>query len=349
MGPRDGWQTPSPETDVIATLIDWLDEGHEAALATVISTWGSSPCPAGSHLAICDDGAIVGSVSAGCVESAVVHEAMQAIDGAPPKVCEYGVTSEMAWEVGLACGGEIRVLVQSIDDGAALRREARDRVKDGLSSGLVTRIADGASALVGEGVKSGPLEVSEDLTVVVLEAACQNRNLGFVIGEDTYFIEAITPPSRLIIVGAVHIAQALVPLANIAGFQVVVIDPREAFATPERFPGVEIRTDWPDQVLGDLAVNDRTAIVVLSHDPKIDDPVLQAALTSPAFYVGALGSRKTQDKRNIRLQDRGLGTDDLARLHGPIGLDIGSQAPAEVAVAILAEIIQEMRQGPKPE
>ncbi len=126
------------------------------------------------------------------------------------------------------------------------------------------------------------------------------------------------------------------------------MDPREAFATPERFPGVEIRIDWPDQALGDLAVHDRTAVVVLTHDPKIDDPVLHAALTSPAFYIGALGSRKTQEKRNIRLEDRGLDADDLARLHGPIGLDIGSESPAEVTVAILAEIIQEMRRKRKP-
>ena len=343
MKPKDEIQTPSPEIDVIATLIDWLDEGHAAALATVISTWGSSPCPAGSHLAIRDDGALAGSVSAGCVESAVVHEAMQAINGAPPQVCEYGVTSEMAWEVGLACGGEIRVLVQCVDDGAALRREARMRTEEGLSSSLVTRIADGASALIGEGRISGPLEVSGDLAEAALEAARGNRNHGFDIGEDCYFIEALTPPNRLIIVGAVHIAQALVPMARVAGFQVVVIDPRETFATPERFPGVETRTDWPDQAVGGLALNDRTAVVVLTHDPKIDDSILQAALTSPAFYVGALGSRMTQEKRNIRLEERGLGGDDLARLHGPIGLDIGSKSPAEIAVAILAEIIQEMR------
>ncbi len=175
MGLKEEFRTPAPETDVIATLIDWLDKGHEAALATVISTWGSSPCPAGSHLAIRDDGALVGSVSAGCVESAVVHEAMEAIDGAPPQVCEYGVTGEMAWDVGLACGGEIRVLVRSIDDGAALRREARKHVEEGVSLALVTRIADGASALIGEGVKSGPLEVSDGLTVAALEAAFETE------------------------------------------------------------------------------------------------------------------------------------------------------------------------------
>jgi xanthine dehydrogenase accessory factor len=331
--------------EVIDTLTGWLDQGHAAALATVVSTWGSSPCPAGSHLAIRDDGAIVGSVSAGCVESAVVHDAMEVLEGAAPRVSEYGVTSDMAWQVGLACGGKIKVLVRRIDDGAALYRDACKRIEEGLSSALVTRLTDGASALIGEGVKSGPLEVSSGLTEAAIEAAHENRNLVFEIDEDAYFIESVTPPSRLILIGAVHIAQALVPMARIAGFQVVVLDPREAFATPERFPGVEIRTDWPDQALKQLDVNDRTAIVVLTHDPKIDDPVLHLALTSPAFYVGALGSLQTQKKRNLRLEERGLSAADLGRLFGPVGLDIGSASPAEIAVSILAEIIQEMRRG----
>jgi xanthine dehydrogenase accessory factor len=329
----------SPETDVIGTLIGWLDDGHAAALATVVSTWGSSPCPPGSHLAIRDDGAIIGSVSAGCVESAVVHEAMEVLEGAAPRVSEFGVTGDMAWQVGLACGGEIKVLIRRVDDGAALYRDARKRVEDGLSSVLVTRMSDGASALIGEGFESGPLEVPQGLS----EAVHESRNHIIEIDQDAYFIEAIRPPVRLILIGAVHIAQALVPMARIAGFRVVVLDPRQAFATPERFPGVEIHTEWPDQALEKLGINDRTAIVVLTHDPKIDDPVLHLALTSPAFYVGALGSLRTQDVRNTRLEKRGLGADDLKRLFGPVGLNIGSMSPAEIAVSILAEIIQEMR------
>ncbi|MBC8339804.1 MAG: XdhC family protein [Rhodospirillales bacterium] len=336
---------PSPQTDVIGALIEWLDQGHTAALATVISTWGSSPCPPGSHLAIRDDGAIIGSVSAGCVESAVVHEAMEAINGAPPAVSEFGVTGDMAWEVGLACGGEIRVLVRRVENDAALYRAARKRAGEGQSSALVTRISDGASVLIGAGEKSGSLDVSPELSEAAGAAARENRSGVFEDGDEAFFIEALTPPKRLIIVGAVHIAQTLVPMARMAGFEVVVVDPREAFATPERFPDVELRTDWPDEALLDLAVNDHTAVVVLTHDPKIDDPVLQAALMSPAFYVGALGSLRTQEKRNKRLEERGVEPRDIARLHGPVGLDIGSASPAEIAVSILAEIIQELRRG----
>ncbi|NQV82377.1 MAG: XdhC family protein [Rhodospirillales bacterium] len=335
----------SAPTDVIDTLIGWLDQGHAVALATVISTWGSSPCPAGSHLAIRSDGAIIGSVSAGCVEAAVIHEAMEVLEGAPLQVLEYGVTGEMAWQVGLACGGEIRVLVRRVDENAALYREARKRAEQGLSSALVTRIVDGALGLIGEGIQSGPLDTPQGLSEAAFEAIRENRNHVFEIDEAAYFIESITPPNRLILIGAVHIAQALVPMARIAGFKVVVLDPRETFATPERFPGVEIHTEWPDQALKQLRPNDQTAIVVLTHDPKIDDAVLHLALTSPAFYVGALGSLRTQEKRNIRLADLGLSADDLDRLHGPVGLDIGSASPAEIAVSILAEIIQEMRRG----
>ena len=164
-----------------------------------------------------------------------------------------------------------------------------------------------------------------------------------MIGKQTFFLESITPPHSLIIIGAVHIAQALAPMAKISGFQVVVIDPRKSFATSERFPGIEIRDDWPDQAIADLSINNKTAFVLLTHDPKIDDQVLRIALESPAFYVGALGSSRTNEKRLNRLKEMGLKKSTLKLLHGPIGLDIGSKLPAEIAIAILAEIVQEIR------
>jgi xanthine dehydrogenase accessory factor len=340
---KEKLRNPNYKTDAIANLISWLDNGHKAALATVISTWGSSPCPPGSHLAIRDDGIIVGSVSAGCVESAVIHQSMKAIEGAPPQVCEYGVSGELAWEVGLACGGEIKIFVRSIKDGAELLRETQKRVREGLSSCLVTRISDASSTLFGEGIKNDKKKYFEGLDELAQKAANENKSFISVIEKESFFFEAITPPRCLIIIGAVHIAQALAPMAMIIGFKVVVIDPRKSFATSERFPGVDIRTDWPDQVITDLSVNNRTAIVVLTHDPKIDDQVLRSSLESPSFYVGALGSSRTNEKRLNRLKDLGLDKKALNRLHGPVGLDIGSKLPAEIAIAILAEIIQEIR------
>ncbi len=335
---------PIPEGDVIAAIADWLDSGHGAALATVVSTWGSSPCPAGSHLGVRDDGAVAGSVSAGCVEGAVIHEAMEMIKGAAPEVFEYGVTDEMAWQVGLACGGRISVLVRRLDkDACALYAEAKARTQHGTPTAVVTRIRDGAQALLGEGEPAGSLDIPADLADAAAAGIGEDRSRLVEAGQETYFIEAKAAPFRLIVIGAVHIAQALAPMAMIAGFQVTVVDPRGTFATKERFPGVDVITDWPEEALTGLVIDERTAIVTLTHDPKFDDPVLRTALTSSAFYVGALGSRRTQAKRAGRLGGLGLDQAALDRLHGPVGLDISAASPAEIAVSILAEIIQEMR------
>ncbi|MDA1090473.1 MAG: XdhC/CoxI family protein [Proteobacteria bacterium] len=338
---------PIPEGDVIATVVDWLESGHKAALATVVSTWGSSPCPTGSHLGIREDGAISGSVSAGCVEGAVINEAMEILKGGAPEIFEYGVTDDRAWEVGLACGGKISVLVRGVDkELAGVYAEAKARTGKGIAVAVVTRIGDGATALVGEGQITGTLEVSAQFAELVAADIRAASSRLLVAGEETYFIEAKAPPKRLIIVGAVHIAQALAPMAMIAGFEVSVIDPRGTFATAERFPGVDVITEWPQDALSEFVINDQTAIVTLTHDPKFDDPVLQTALTSSAFYVGALGSRRTQAKRADRLMGLGLDQAALDRLHGPIGLNISAASPAEIAVSILAEIIQEMRRTP---
>ncbi len=329
--------------DVLGQGFVWLESGRGAALATVVSTWGSSPRPVGSHLCVRDDGAMVGSVSGGCVEGAVVNEALEILKGAETAVFDYGVTDEMAWEVGLACGGKIRVLVRRLDDAAAQYKAARERLREGKPSAIVTRLADGASALVAEGQPKGPLAVPKTVLEGAGQVVMEKQSRLVEDGPETYFIEAVAQPRRLVVVGAVHIAQALAPLAKIAGFHVVVVDPRQAFATDERFPDVEVIAEWPEAALGGLALDDQTAVVTLTHDPKLDDPALKAALTSPAFYVGALGSKKTQAKRAERLAALGLDKAALEKIHGPVGLDIGAVSPGEIAVAIMAEIINEIR------
>ena len=329
--------------DVLGQGFKWLESGRGAALATVVSTWGSSPRPIGSHLCVRDDGAMVGSVSGGCVEAAVVNEALEILKGAETAVFDYGVTDEMAWEVGLACGGEIRVLVRRLDDAAAPYKAARQRLREGKASAIVTRLADGASALVAEGKPDGPLALPKSVLEGAGQAVMEKQSRLVEDGAEPYFIEAVAEPRRLVVIGAVHIAQALAPLAKIAGFHVVVVDPRQAFATDERFPDVEVIAEWPEAALGGLALDDQTAVVTLTHDPKLDDPALKAALTSPAFYVGALGSKKTQAKRAERLAALGLDKAALEKIHGPVGLDIGAVSPGEIAVAIMAEIINEIR------
>ena len=307
--------------------LDWARAGRKVALATVVQTWGSAPRRVGSQLVISEDGAIEGSVSGGCVEGDVVLEAIEAIGEGAPRVLEYGVSDGDAFAVGLACGGTIRVMVEPVGPvlPLALLEELVAARAEREKIAVVSPEGGGARYLARDG----------------FEARFRRDASGFE--EDGAFVTIHNPPLRLIIVGAVHIAQALVPMARLAGFDPLLIDPRPAFAAQERFPGETILDDWPDEGLRTLGLDARTALVLLTHDPKLDDPALQAALRSEVFYIGALGSTRTHAKRVERMQAAGFSEADLARLHAPVGLDIGAAGPAEIAVSILAEVIAELR------
>jgi len=206
---------------------------------------------------------------------------------------------------------------------------------------LATRLSDGAQELIGAGAPASALGLDRDAVAAALRTG-DPRTVDTPDG--TVFLRPYIRPPRLIVVGAVHIAQALVPMAQIAGFEVTVLDPREGFATADRFPGAALVREWPDRVMDTLRPDDRTGVVALTHDPKIDDPALIAALRSSAFYIGALGSRKTQGARRERLGALGFTTADLERIHGPVGLAIGARTPEEIAVAVLAQVIGALRQ-----
>jgi xanthine dehydrogenase accessory factor len=333
--------------EVLDAAVRWLAERRPAALATVVATWGSSPRPVGSQLVVDAAGTFVGSVSGGCVESAVIAEAQAILKGAPPRLLEFGVSDEQAWEVGLACGGKVAIFVQPLagheDLVAGLRRVHASR-KPAL---VAIDLSDGRSALLAEGEDAG------DPGLRAVAAGDAERALGeersrIVEREGRrVFLHVIAPPRRLALVGAVHIAQALVPMAAALGYDITVIDPRSAFAAQSRFPGVTIMTQWPGSALAELGLDRRSALVSLTHDPKIDDPALAAALRSDAFYIGALGSRKTHAARLSRLQEQGFSAAELARIHAPVGLPIGAVSPAEIAVSILAEITQVARGAPR--
>lgn len=333
--------------DVLQIASEWRAGGQRVALATVVGTWGSSPRPAGSQLAVREDGAFVGSVSGGCVEGAVVEEALAVIASGAPRLLSFGVADETAWGVGLACGGKIRVFVERLaaagDDGDLLSRLLADRA--------AKRTAVVAIALpAGEQRLIHPFEpepgLAPELLAAARAAAIADQSTACEIAGRELFLCVHGPRLRLIVVGAVHIAQALCPMAAIAGFSVTVVDPRTAFATEARFPGVTLSTEWPDRALAALGLDHRSAVVTLTHDPKLDEPALAAALRSDAFYVGALGSARTQAARLARM--RALGFDDaaLARIHGPVGLDIGARSTAEIAVSILAQIVARLRRRP---
>lgn len=230
-----------------------------------------------------------------------------------------------------------------------MNRDTLDRIGRAIGSrrpiALLTRLADGAQALLEDGRAAGELEPGAAAIAEALDRLAAGRS-GVLEADAGVFVRAYVPAPRLLVVGAVHIAQALAPMAAAAGFEVVVIDPRRAFATPERFPGVALCGEWPDEAIARLGLDAASALVTLAHDPKLDDPALAAALRSPAFYIGALGSRRSHAKRLERLAELGL-AEQPGRIHAPVGLDLGGRAPAEIAVAILAELIR-ARYAPKP-
>ena len=308
----------------------WHRAGLGAALATVIETWGSAPRRVGSQLAINGRGEIVGSVSGGCVEGAVIVEAQEAIKKGDVLELEFGVSDDDAFAVGLACGGTIRILVEPI--GAALSEEI-------LAQLVAARAAREPVAYVAD-LDSGARALQRD----GFDTRFAMDRSGFE-RETRQFVAIQNPPLRLIIVGAVHIAQALVPMAQMAGYDPLVIDPRESFAAQARFPDVEISNEWPSDTVEATGLDARTALVLLTHDPKLDDPVLHHALTSDVAYIGALGSKRTQAKRLERLQDAGFTSEQCALIHGPIGLDIGASSPSEIAISIIAEMTQVLRKG----
>ncbi|MCB6176846.1 XdhC family protein [Rhodobacter sp. Har01] len=316
--------------------LDWHRAGKGAALATVVDTWGSAPRQAGSQLAISGAGEIMGSVSGGCVEGAVVTEALEALQDGTPRLLTFGVSDETAFAVGLACGGTIRVMVEPVG-------EAPQALPEALLADLVA--ARAASRAVAYEVR--PDAWARQLLAPGQDAAADARFRSDRSGseEDGRFLAIHNPPLRLIVVGAVHIAQPLLSIARLCGYAPTLIDPRGAFGSAARFPGETILEDWPDEALASLKPDARTAIVTLTHDPKLDDPAIRIALRAPVFYLGCLGSKKTHAKRVERLAAAGFTPDDIARIHAPVGLDIGAKSPAEIAVSVMAQVTAALRQG----
>jgi xanthine dehydrogenase accessory factor len=329
-------------SDPLTSATEWMESARKVALATVTRTWGSAPRPEGSQMAIRDDGAFSGSVSGGCVEGAVIGEAQSALADGKSRNLKFGVTNEDAWAVGLACGGTIEihvapVLAQAQRAILAELRQARDRHRAVV---LATDLSAGESTLRFPGDPGG-----DALADAARLQARRDQSASIAIGGRNWFLTVFNPPLDLAIVGAVHIAQPLARMAILADYAVRVIDPRSAFATEERFPGVTLSQIWPDEAFAATPPGPRSAVVALTHDPKLDDPGLSSALKSEAFYIGALGSRTTHAKRLERLKAQGFTDSELGRIRGPIGLDIGARSPAEIAIAILAQMTAELRKA----
>lgn len=325
---------------IIEQALQWMNEGKGAALATVIETWGSAPRPTGSQLAISSEAELTGSVSGGCVEGAVAAEALEALEDGNCRVLKFGVSDEEAFAVGLACGGDIRVMVEPIGIG---RGPDRDMIET-LATARTDRTAMVYAANPTTWERRLIAPDAPDPLGDQAAAARRTDKSGFAPDSD-WFLGVHNPPLRLAVVGAVHIAQPLMQMARLSGYDAVLIDPREAFGSAARFPGETISHDWPDAALAEFGLDERTAVVTLTHDPKLDDPAIMAALKAPVFYLGCLGSKKTHAKRVERLASAGFTGADIARIHGPVGLNIGAKSPAEIAVAILAEITDRLRKA----
>jgi xanthine dehydrogenase accessory factor len=300
--------------EVLEELNAWSRDGEEIAIATVVETWGSSPRPLGSKMLVTRSGKMAGSVSNGCIEGAVFEEAQKVLKGGQPKIAAFGVADDVAFEVGLACGGHIEVYIQPL---------GRPQQQ------LVAMLNRNEPATLRTNLVTGRAEVVEG-TPAGTELARRDGDV---------FVEPFRRPAHLVIIGAIHIAIPLHRLAKLMGYRVTVVDARAKFATKERFPEAdELIVAWPDEAMAKLAIDNSTYIVVLTHDPKFDLPALRSVLKKDAGYVGAIGSRKTNQNRFDALRKEGFTEQELARVHGPIGLDLGSRGAEETALGILAEI-----------
>jgi xanthine dehydrogenase accessory factor len=329
--------------EVLTEIGLWKARGDRIALATVIDVQRSAPRPPGSKMAVNEHGEIAGSVSGGCVEGAVAEIADGILRGDPPQLVHFGIADSDAWDVGLPCGGEIDVWVEAYDyDSRPPRFE--EVARSGGRAAEVTLLegaAPGAKLLVeADGARSGSLgspELDDDaarMATELLWAETSERR-------DGLFVDVTGPAPRLLVFGAVDIAASLCTVARATGWRPYVIDPRARFATPDRFPDAEeVIAAWPEEAVAELGgVDPATSIVVLTHDPKLDDAALLLALSSPARFVGAMGSRRAQAKRRERLVEAGITDDEIERISAPVGLDLGGISREETALSIMAEIV----------
>ncbi len=354
--------------ELLETLTAWEADGVDVGRAVVVRTFGSAPRPEGAVLLYAADGRLAGSVSGGCVEGAAAEEIDRARTDGHARVIRYGISDEEAGDVGLACGGTIDVLVEPAVPASAIRAAHDAQGVGGHGAAVVTPLpadappaefgqhtpGDGAppeSVLVvhDDGRLDGTLgdaALDGQLVAAAQDALRSGRSRTVELGGRSLFIEAYPVRPRLVVVGAVEVARSLVRLAHELGYETVVIDGRATFATPERFPDVDhLVVGWPDEVADEIGLGPNDAVAVLTHDVKFDEPAIVAALQRGCRYVGAVGSKKTQADRRQRLVEAGVTLDQLDRLRGPVGLDLGGRNPAETALAILAEVVAERYGG----
>ena len=322
--------------DVLPTLEAWVGDGRRVAICTVVRVERSAPRLPGSVMAVSDTGEVAGSVTGGCVESALYLQTEEVLAGGPPRLAAFGIVDDEAFDVGLPCGGTVHVFIEMLDP-AILARVA-EAIRSERPVAYVTTVGGdrlGEQRLIGrEGESADEIEAAARPLLALGESAL------VTVGDDEVFVSSLVPRPAMYIFGAIDFASALATVGRFLGYRVTVCDPRALFITPARFPDAdELVTEWPHEFLAHAPVDERTAICVLTHDEKFDVPALQVALSTPARFIGAMGSRRTTERRRARLAEEGMSEDELARIHAPIGLSIASRTPEEVAIAIGAQIV----------
>ena len=316
------------DRDLLVLAAQWHQDGQGVALAFVTSIWGSAPRQVGALLVIRQDMRIAGSVSGGCIEGAVIEAGLASLECGKAEMLSFGVADETAWQVGLSCGGEISVLVIPVSEATLPAATLQE-----MAQASTTRQPISIEFDIPAGV-AGPLSTT----------GTTKHTASMLAADKASFALFYPPPRHLILIGAVHISQHLAQMATQCGFQVSVIDPRGIFADPQRFPETTtLIHEWPSEALAGMSLDAASALVTLTHDPKIDDDALLPALASDMFYIACLGSGRTHAKRKDRLAAQGISQAQLETLSGPAGLDIGAKSPAEIAASILAELIQAWR------
>ncbi len=329
---------PARAHDILGSARDWIARDGKVAIATGVDTWGSAPVPIGGQMAIAADGQFEGSVSGGCIEGEVLTEAEEILGHGKVKTLEFGVADETAWSVGLPCGGRVKVFVERLErdkGGLALLEKAVEAKQGRKGLVLATKLADGSRKVYEHGDRNLPEDISSRFWTG--KSTLQEGPDGDV------FVQAVVPPARILAIGATHITQLLAQYAKVAGYEIIVIDPRTAFATQERFPGVSVVAEWPQDAIPKLGLDPYTALAVLAHVSHIDDEALKVALRADCLYIGALGSSRNHAKRKERLKAAGFTDAEIARIKSPIGLSINAQSPAEIALSVMAEVVSAVR------
>ncbi len=308
---------------LLETAREWRGDGKKLAAAVVVKTWGSAPCPAGARLFVREDGVFAGSVSGGCIESEVVAAATESLSEGKPQTLNFGIADETAWEAGLSCGGKMQVFVHLPQDKTL--NSMREKICARQTATVTTDLSTGEQTVAGD-------DNNGSNGIVSAATVCEKNNRRLLV-------EKIRPAPRILIIGATHIAQHLAKLAETLEMETVIADPRAAWANPERFPNANVRRQWGEDFFAQTPPGKTDAVVALTHDPKIDDPALLAAMNAKPGYIGALGSRRTHEKRLLRLREAGASEKELQKICAPVGLDIGAQNPAQIALAVLAQIV----------